>query len=279
MNTLEQLHDWPVDNVSAAVRDCNGLWHSYGDENYRYALASVTKLLSAVTSLIAVEEGVFELDDEIGPQKATVRHLLSHASGVGFDSREPEKPLETRRIYSSAAFDIVADAIAAETGMSFAEYMNEALLIPLGMKATKLTGSAGHGCAGSVADLRAFVEQMCTPTILHPSTVAEAMTVQFPGLNGVVPGYGMQRPADWGLGFEVYGRPKSQLGLWFGENMPPQTVGHFGQSGTFCWLEPASGCAAVVLTDRAFGDWAKPLWAKFNAELFEELNASTRPAP
>lgn len=275
MHTLEQLRDWPVNNVSAAVRDHSGTWHTWGDQDHRYALASVTKLLSAVTALIAVEEGVFELDTEIGPQGATVRHLLSHASGVGFASREPEKPLETRRIYSSAAFDIVADAVAAEAEMSFARYMREALFNPLGMESSVLNGSAGHGGEGTAADLRAFVEEICAPTLLYPDTIAEAMTVQYPGLNGVVPGYGMQRPADWGIGFEIFGRPESRLGLWFGNNLPAHTVGHFGQSGTFCWIEPSSGCAAVVLTDQPFGDWAKPLWTDFNAALWDKLTANT----
>ena len=95
--------------------------------------------------------------------------------------------------------------------------------------------------------------------------------MQFPGLNGVVPGYGMQRPADWGLGFEIFGHPDSKQGLWFGASMPKDVAGHFGQAGTFLWLHRPTGRAAIALTDRAFGEWAKPLWTDFNDELWREL--------
>ena len=40
----------------------------------------------------------------------------------------------------------------------------------------------------------------------------------------------------------------------------PRTFGHFGQSGTFLWVDPDAGAAAVVLTDRDFGPWAIEAW-------------------
>jgi hypothetical protein len=36
-------------------------------------------------------------------------------------------------------------------------------------------------------------------------------------------------------------------------------------------VDPALGAACVVLTDRAFGAWAKPLWSDFNNSLVEAL--------
>lgn len=269
--TLEQLADWPVSHLAAAVRTGDGTWHSVGDTEQVFELASVTKLLAAVGVLVAVEEGVFELDDELSPPGATVRHLLAHAGGVGFDTREPERDPATRRIYSSAGYEIVADAVAEEAEMPFAEYLDLGLFQPLGMTHTRLEGSAGHGGRSSVADLQSFVEEIFHPSLLHPSTLAEATQVNFPGLDGIVPGYGMQRPADWGLGFQIYGRPDSKQGLWFGSHMPAETLGHFGQAGTFLWLHLASGRAAIVLTDEPFGQWAKPLWHDFNDALWTEL--------
>ena len=32
------------------------------------------------------------------------------------------------------------------------------------------------------------------------------------------------------------------------------------QRGSFIWADPACDLALVVLTDRDFDDWAKPLW-------------------
>jgi CubicO group peptidase (beta-lactamase class C family) len=272
-STLAQVSQWPVDTVAAAVRVDDGSWHTRGDSGRVFELASVTKLLAAVGMLVAVEEGAVELDQELTPPGggATVRHLLAHAGGVGFDSRELEREPGQRRIYSSAGFDIIADAIAAEAEMPFSEYLDQAVFQPLGMTNSVLDGSAGHGARSSVDDLMAFVDEVLAPTILHPETVDEALTVQFPGLDGVVPGYGMQRPADWGLGFEIFGHPDSKQGLWFGASMPKDVAGHFGQAGTFVWLHRPTGRAAIALTDRAFGDWAKPLWTNFNDALWREL--------
>lgn len=272
-SVLAQVDQWPVDTVAAAVRADDGSWHTHGDSGRVFELASVTKLLAAVGMLVAVEEGAVELDQELTPpgHGATVRHLLAHAGGVRFASRELEKEPGERRIYSSAGFEIIADAIAAEADMPFSEYLRQAVFEPLGMSDSVLDGSAGHGARSSVANLMVFVDEIFTPTFLHPGTVSEALTVQFPGLNGVVPGYGMQRPADWGLGFEIFGHPDSKQGLWFGASMPKDVAGHFGQAGTFLWLHRSTGRAAIALTDRAFGEWAKPLWTDFNDELWREL--------
>ncbi|MDO5731839.1 serine hydrolase domain-containing protein [Corynebacterium sphenisci] len=270
-DVLAEVDGWPADHAVAAVRGADGEWAVHGDPDRRYGLASVTKLLSAHAFLIAVEEGVFDLDEACGPPGATVRHLLAHASGVGFASREPERAPGERRIYSSAGFDILADAVAAETGMAFPHYLREATFAPLGMTGAALHGSAGHGGEATAAGLMRFADEILEPALLHPGTVAEALTVQFPGLDGVVPGYGPQRPADWGLGFQIHGRPESRRGLWFGASMPADVAGHFGQAGTFLWLHAPTGRACVVLTDRPFGDWAKPRWTEWNDRLWAAL--------
>ena len=64
----------------------------------------------------------------------------------------------------------------------------------------------------------------------------------------------MQRPNDWGLGFEIRDGKSPH---WTGETNSAATFGHFGQSGTFLWVDPALQVACVALTDRDFGDWAK----------------------
>lgn len=270
---LAEIGDWPCDHAAGAVRAGDGTWVTHGPVDAVTALASVTKLVAAHSFLVAVEEGIFALDDPCGPQGSTVRHLLAHAGGVGFAGRHAEREPGTRRIYSSAGFDILADRVAEESGMRFAEYLRAATCGPLGMAGTALHGSAGHGGEGTVADLQRFVDEILDPVMLHPDTVAEALSVQFPGLDGVVPGYGMQRPCDWGLGFQLFTHPESRLGLWFGESMPDGVAGHFGQSGTFVWLHRDTGRAAIVLTDRPFGDWAKPLWTGFNDRLWTALEA------
>lgn len=265
---MEYLRDWPVDHAGAAVLGSSIAFE--GDIDRVFELASVTKPVVAYAALIAVEEGVFDLETPLGPPGATVRDLLAHSSGVGFASATPERGVRERRIYSSAGFEILAAAIAQETEMPFEQYLEEAVLQPLGMASTKLVGSAGHGVWSSVRDMAAFAAEVLSPTLLDVATVELALTPTFPELVGVVPGYGMQKPCPWGLGFEIKG---SKSPHWTGQSMPPDTAGHFGQAGTFLWVHRPTGRAVVALTDRAFGDWAKPLWSDTNDQIWANLQA------
>lgn len=278
---LSAVDDWPVDNVAAAAFS-DGDVTTHGDGERLFALASVSKLITAYSVLIAVEEGAFGLDDTVadvaaeydtpveGPQDASVRELLSHASGVGMQSRERDKPAGTRRIYSSAGFEILADLISA-TGIPFDEYTREAVCGPLGIadSALELTGSPGHGFSGSLSALTLLAREFLSPTLVSSQIWDEALTPQFPDLDGIVPGYGRQSPCPWGLGFEIHGDKDPH---WLGGSMPGNVVGHFGQSGTFLWFHPASGRAGLVLTDRAFGSWAKDVWDDFNDRLWDSLS-------
>ncbi|OFT84716.1 serine hydrolase [Corynebacterium sp. HMSC29G08] len=261
------LGNWPVDNVSAALVLANGHVETFGDQHRTYPLASVTKLLAAYGFLMAVEEEAFYLDSPCGPEGSTVRHLLAHASGVGFDTREPQKPVGERRIYSSAGFEILADYVDKTTGIPFAEYLHEGVFAPLGMTDAVLEGSAGHGAVASASSLALFAQELLNPQLLSPETLREATTNQFGDLRGVVPGYGMQKPCPWGLGFELKGEKAPH---WTGDGMPPTTFGHFGMSGTYLWV--ADDYAMVALTDREFGDWAKPLWQETNTAIWRELH-------
>ncbi|MCG7265965.1 serine hydrolase domain-containing protein [Corynebacterium hadale] len=260
----DYLDTWPADNVSAALIGTRTA--TYGDAERVYELASVTKLLSAYGFLLAVEEGAFSLDDACGPEGATVRHLLAHASGVGFASREPQKPVGERRIYSSAGYEILADYLEQETGFAFADYMREGVFEPLGMQTAEVYGSAGHGGRASISDLALFAQELMAPKLLSEETLREAFSNQFGELRGVVPGYGMQKPCPWGLGFEIKGE---KVPHWTGDGMPVDTVGHFGMAGTYLWV--ADGQAMVALTDREFGDWAKPLWQETNTAIWAAL--------
>lgn len=258
------LGTWPVRHCAAAL--VGKYEETFGDQDRVFELASVTKLLAAYGVLLAAEEGAFELDTPCGPEGSTVRHLLSHTSSVGFDSRRPQKPVGERRIYSSAGYEILADFMEETTGIAFPEYLHEGVFEPLGMDTAVLEGSAGHGARASVADLSKFAAELLQPTLLHPDTVAEAFRNQFGDLRGVVPGYGMQKPCPWGLGFEIKGEKSPH---WTGDTMPADTVGHFGMAGTYLWV--AQGQAMVALTDEQFGEWAKPLWQETNTAIWNAL--------
>ena len=73
--------------------------------------------------------------------------------------------------------------------------------------------------------------------------------MQFPGLRGVLPGFGRQDPNDWGLGFDLKRREVAALD---GPSNSPRTFGHFGSkpgSATFLWVDPEAGLACAALAD------------------------------
>src|SRR5690606_16852112 len=123
---LDQVAQWPVSNAAAAVVAADGrVLGAVGDDKREYYLASVTKLLTAYTVLIAVEEGVFELDTPAGPEGATVRDLLAHTAGVAFSQRKVVAAPRTRRLYSSAGFDMLAEALTEHADIAFDTYQQE----------------------------------------------------------------------------------------------------------------------------------------------------------
>jgi CubicO group peptidase (beta-lactamase class C family) len=273
MGALDVLAVWPVPTVAAAVVGSDGVLAAYGNIGHRFRLASVTKPLVARAAQVAVEEGAIDLDTPAGPPGATVRHLLAHASGLAMLDDKVIAPPGTRRVYSNFGFRVLAEEIERAAGIGFDRYLREAVFEPLGMTESSLDGgaaTAGYGATSTVADLAGFAGDLLAPTTVSTQLHAEAITVQFPGLAGVLPGYGVQRPNDWGLGFEIR---DAKAPHWTGSLNSPSTFGHFGQSGTLIWADPGAGLALVVLTDRDFGDWAHPLWPAISDGVLREFGA------
>jgi CubicO group peptidase (beta-lactamase class C family) len=258
---LAAVPGWPVGIAAAAVVDRSGVRATVGDPSQPFALASVTKPLAALAALVAVEEEAVGLDDPVAMDVvdgATIRHLFSHASGLAMDRRVRGAEPGTRRIYSNAGIDLLAELVSDATGIAFAEYFREAVGQPLQLTATTLGEHPSRDGTSTVADLARVLAELLAPTgLLAAPTLAELRTVQFPGLRGVVPGFGMQTDCDWGLGFELRDHKSPH---WTGRTNSPATYGHFGQAGTMLWIDPEPQIGLVALTDEPFGDWARAAW-------------------
>lgn len=273
MPALDAIADWPVPAAAAAVVGPSGVLAMHGDTAHRFALASVTKPVVGRAVQVAIEEGVVELDTEAGPPGSTMRHLLAHTSGYSMHSAEVMAPPGKRRIYSNYGFAVAAETVAQQSGIEFGRYLTEAVFESLGMAASGLDGgheAAGYGVTSTVADLAVFASDLLAPALVSAEMHAEAVTVQFPGLDGVLPGFGVQRPNDWGLSFEIRDAKSPH---WTGSANSDGTYGHFGQSGTFIWVDPACDLALVVLTDRDFGDWAYPRWPEISDAVIAEFGS------
>jgi CubicO group peptidase (beta-lactamase class C family) len=129
----------------------------------RFPLASVTKLFTASVALQLVGDGTLGLDDPIGDDlprgrcrevfgDVTLRHLLSHTSGLEDDPADAEgrrgSPTQyvrrcTRDLlfdagehfsYANAGFVVVGHLVEAATGQSWAEAVQSYLLDPLELR-------------------------------------------------------------------------------------------------------------------------------------------------
>ncbi|MFH5821719.1 serine hydrolase domain-containing protein [Georgenia sp. AZ-5] len=246
--------DFPVGVV---VTDAEGVVATHGDTTSTFRWASVTKLVSAMASLVAVQRGLVDLDAPAGPPGSTVRHLLAHASGVPFDSGAVLSAPGRRRVYSNHGIELLAEHVAEHVGTDFTSWAEETVIDPLGMSTVLIEGSAAHAATGSTEDLARLGRELLAPTLLEPALFAEATDVVFPGLSGVLPGFGRQEHNDWGLGFEIRDHKSPH---WTGGQSSPRTFGHFGQSGSFLWVDPDARLATAFLGAKPFGGWAAKAW-------------------
>jgi CubicO group peptidase (beta-lactamase class C family) len=263
MDLAAAVDRWPVGAAAVVVlgpggpQDVRARVDRGCDATTRFRWASVSKVVTALAVLDAAAEGVVSLDDPAGPPGSTVRHLLAHASGVAMDDDRPLARPGTRRVYSNRGIELAAAAVTDRTGRPFEQELADRVLEPLDMADTELAGSPAHGITSPLSDLAKLAAELLSPTALLPGVVSAASTLAFPGLSGVLPGFGRQEHNDWGLGCEIRNGKSPH---WTAPGSSPGTFGHFGQSGSFLWVDPAAGLACASLCDTAYGPWAAEHW-------------------
>jgi|DEB0MinimDraft_10_1074344.scaffolds.fasta_scaffold00773_7 CubicO group peptidase (beta-lactamase class C family) len=263
---LTAVDAWPVPHAAAVVVDSEGELAVRGDTSTPRPLASVTKPLTAAAVLASAAAGHLDLDEPAGPtaaEGATVRHLLAHTAGLGFDAGSRTIPPGTRRTYGNWAYEVLGDLVAAREGRPFPAVLRDRVTGPLGMTTTVLEGSPAWGAEASAEDLGRFVRELLAPRALGPDVHAALTTPAYPDLAGVLPGFGRQRPNPWTLGLERRGAKDPH----WGGPLPPDTVGHFGRSGSLIWAAPGPGLGLATLSGRDFDAWAADGWPALAAAL------------
>jgi CubicO group peptidase (beta-lactamase class C family) len=166
------------------------------DTNFR--IASISKILTAVTVLKLVEQGELELDepivgfiaDSLGVPLAderarsiTIRQLLSHTSGISnflkifFDAGTYDQmgmlkvalgetlasePGSTFK-YGNVSYVLLGKAIERATGLSYQDATRQLVLAPLGLQSFRLVGTYDFGptdALHAVSGGRTYMEQL-----------------------------------------------------------------------------------------------------------------------
>jgi CubicO group peptidase (beta-lactamase class C family) len=267
VQALRQIDDWPVEFAAAGVVGPQGRAVTHGDAQRSVHLASVSKPVAALATLVAAEEGVVDLDEPAGPPGSTVRHLLAHTSGLPFEGAEPISRPGIRRIYSNEGFRVLGERLAGRAEMAFTDYVRLAVCEPLAL-ALDPAGDPGSGMHAALTDVLALGNELLRPRLVAEETRDEMTSVHFPGLSGVLPDYGRFDPLDWGLGVQLNTTPRT----WMGASTSERAFGHFGGSGTFLWVDPDVGVVCAALTTREFGDWAKEAWSRLADAVLAELS-------
>jgi len=213
--------------------------------------ASVSKLTVGIAAMRAVTSGDAFLDDLVGPPGATLAHLLSHASGFGFEASDPTVPVGTRRVYSNAGIDIASTYLS---GGDHESWINDTVLAPLGVGA-RLRGRASADVSGTLEDMALVASELLVPRLLSHEANETMRTPFLPDLDGITPPFGRQRPNWWGLTPELKGTKQHWMGTW-----PSSSFGHFGRSGSLLLCDPTTNVFVVATSTEDFGPWAVALW-------------------
>jgi CubicO group peptidase (beta-lactamase class C family) len=196
-------------------------------------------------------------------------------------------PPGTQVLYQSMGIAILAEIVHQVAGRSLAEFLRAELFEPLGMHDTTLGwapekrariaairvspeqratdwnwntpywlgfGAPWGGLITSPADFGRFCRMMLGRgtldgvRVLAPATV-RAMTGDQLALMPLVP-EDDRRCRPWGLGWRLnwQGHPDN-----FGDLLGPRTYGHWGATGTLCWLDPDADLFAILFTTEPLG--------------------------
>ena len=137
------------------------------DENTFYNIASVSKQFSAIAIIMLAEEGKLSLDDNLKKwfphfkadffEKITLRHLLSHSSGIPDSRNREDRDFVLRATdvesysyiadldslnfepgtgyeYMNPTFQLMYSIVEMASGMPFEKFMKERVFTPSGME-------------------------------------------------------------------------------------------------------------------------------------------------
>ena len=227
--------------------------------------ASVSKMVVALAVGVEVDWGLVRYEDTSGLAGATLAELMSHCSGLGLEAGDRTVERATRRVYSNVAIDLAVGGIVGDGDP--ARWLDDRVFTPIGLSNSRLDGRAAAGVVGSTNDLAQLAIAWLRSDGLTETTRDRIITPYLGALSGVVPGFGRFDPCPWGLGPEIRGAKRHWMGQW-----PPDSFGHFSQSGALILANVAAGVAVVATSTAPFGPWAVELWPQFTSEAWKHAS-------
>ena len=239
----------------------------HGVTGREYRWASVTKPVTALACLVAAEEGTIDLDDAAGPPGSTFRHLLAHASGLPLEGASPIARPGERRIYSDHGFDVLGAALAEHAEMPFADYLREAVLEPLGLRA-RYDGRPGLG-----ASRLARRPARARPRAARADARSRRRSPRRRRCSS--PGWSACCPASAGrsrtTGASASSSATRKSPHWTGAGTPRARSATSAAAAPSSGSTRSAGVALGCLTDRDFGDWAVTAWPALSDAVLAEL--------
>jgi CubicO group peptidase (beta-lactamase class C family) len=109
----------------------------------RFRLASVTKSVTAAAILHLLDAGKLSLDDRVAKylpdmphaDQITIRHLLTHTSGLQTAEKDPLEFTPGEHLnYSNTGYQVLGRIIEKVAGLSYEDYLRAGVFGPLGMQ-------------------------------------------------------------------------------------------------------------------------------------------------
>lgn len=151
-------------------------------EHRLYHVASHTKIFTSIALLQLAEKGKLGLDDrvskylpviierqELGSEPVTIRHLMTHSSGMGTRGKPVQVKLKPPMViteqlfpagyqfyYSNSGYNLLGRLVEKVSGMSLGKYVTENIIIPLEMKDAKASDKM-RGASGLLLSLNDMI--------------------------------------------------------------------------------------------------------------------------
>jgi len=229
-------------------------------------MASVTKLLTGLALLVALEEGTVDLDEPAGPPGATLATCSAHAPDCGRREQPITEP-GRRRIYSTRESSSAARMLEERAEMPFADYFRGR-----GGPATRPRRPARRLARARLSGGRSTTSrarrELLRPTLVAAETLSGATTVQFPGLTGVL---ARLRPA-WSrtTGARLELRDAKSAALGPGHAQLPDAPSATSARRHVPLVDPTREPRRRPHRP-AVGDWAKEAWPSFSDAVLADL--------